>query len=435
VTTLKRHLNLWRLTAYGVGDIVGAGIYVLVGKLAAEAGGVAWLSFVLSWVVILPTALSYCELTSRYPKSGGVAVFVGRAFQDPRLTFLIGFFVLLSGLVSAATSANGFHGYLTLFLTLPPWLAIVIFLAFISFINFWGIDTSSRLNIICLIAEIGGLLLIIGAGAFHWPRGEFFVGKGPAFFSPATLDGIASASVLAFFATIGFEDLCNVSEEVKNPERTLPRAILLCLTISSLIYVGIALTVVSVASAQELGASQAPLAMVAAKILPFFTDKAVALLAIFSVTNTALANMIMGSRLLYGMSREGWIYPSLSLIHPERQTPWVAILATFGITLTLALTGGVKALGQTTSTIMLILFVTANLSLLVIRVKKRRPDSAEGRFQVPLAVPLLGILLSLFLLTQAPAGVFLRVGILFAVGVGFYGIYRLTGLLRNAFPS
>ncbi len=424
---LKRHLNLWRLTAYGVGDIVGAGIYALVGKVAAEAGGLAWFSFVVAWLVILPTALSYGELTSRYPKSGGVAVFAGRAFRDPRVPFLIGFFVLLSGLVSSATSANGFYGYGSAFFTAPRWMMVVGFLGFLSVVNFWGIQASSRLNVICLVAEVGGLLLIILFGVPHWLEGPFLAGKGGSFLSLESLEGVASASLLAFFAAIGFEDLCNLSEEVKNPEKVLPRAILLATALASLIYIGVALTVVSVASIEELGTSSAPLAMVAAKMLPFFSAKVVALLALFSLTNTALANMIMGSRLLYGMSAEGWIFPVLRRIHPRRQTPTVAIVVTFLITLSLALTGRVKTLGETTSTIMLTLFIIANLSLLVIRIKKIPPDSSASHFQLPLVVPLLGIVLSLFLLTQAPPRAFFRCFILLGVGLCCLGVYR--GLL------
>ena len=426
MTELKRHLTLSHLVFYGVGDIVGAGIYALIGKLAAEAGGLAWLSFVVAGLAVLPTALTYAELTGRYPRSGGVAVFAGRAFDDPRVPFVVGFLVLLTGLVSAATSANGFHGYLSTFVALPRWCVAVSFIGFLCWINHRGIDTSSRFNILCVVAEVGGLLAILIFGLPHWLEGSFLSGRGESLLSPETLQGIASASLLAFFASIGFEDICNVSEEVKEPERVVPRAILLCVTITSLIYIGIALTVVSVASVEELGSSSAPLALVAERIMPFFSSKVVALLALFSVSNTALANLIMGSRLLYGMSREGWIFRRAASLHATRQTPTVAIVATFLITLGIALSGTVKVLGQTTSTIMLTLFVIVNLSLLVIRIRKLPPDSERFHFRVPILVPCLGVLFALSLLTQAPEGAFGRSGLLLMIGFVFYLIYRAT---------
>ncbi|MBI2083976.1 MAG: amino acid permease [Deltaproteobacteria bacterium] len=422
---LKRHFTLTKLTFYGVGDILGAGIYALIGKVAAEAGNLAWSSFLLATIVAIPTALSYAELTSRYPKSGGVAVFVGRAFSNTYFPAIVGFLVLLSGLTSVAAGANAVHGYFSLFLEIPRWVIISIFLGGISWINFRGIDDSSKLNTLCVFAEAGGLLLIIGFGFFHWGDGNFATGRGETFLSKETLEGIGGAAVLAFYATIGFEDMCNVSEEVKKPEQTVPRAILLSLVITSLIYIGIALTVVSVASYKELGESSAPLAMVAERIIPFFSPKVVAALAIFSLTNTALANLIMASRLLYGMSREGWIFKALGFVHPQKQTPSVAILTVFVIALSIALSGTVKILGQTTSVVMLCLFIFVNLSLIVIRLRNLAPDSRLKIFQIPLLIPMLGIIVSAFLLTQAPREAFLRLLILMIIGFLIYLPYKI----------
>lgn len=423
---LKRHLNLSRLTLYGVGDILGAGIYALVGKVAWETGNLSWFAFLFASLAALPTALSYAELTSRYPKSGGVSVFVGRAFGHPLLPVLAGFLVLCSGLVSTAAISNGFHGYLSIFFEIPRALAIALFLSFLAWINARGIADSSRLNILCVVFEVSGLLLIIAFGWFYWGEGEFLTGRGETFLSRETLQGIGAATMLAFFATIGFEDICNVSEEVKEPERTVPKAILFSLLISSLIYVAIALTVVSVATREELGSATAPLAMVAGKIIPFFSPKVIAFLALFSLMNTALANLIMASRLLYGMSREGWIFKILSRVDEKRQTPVVAIITTFVLALLLALSGTLKILGQTTSVIILTVFVFTNLSLIVIRLRKRPPDSSVKIFQVPLAVPFFGILLSLFLISQAPREVFLRFGVLLGLGLLLYFLYQAT---------
>ncbi|MBI1908833.1 MAG: amino acid permease [Deltaproteobacteria bacterium] len=417
MTELKRHLNLPKLTFYGVGDILGAGIYALVGKVAWEAGGLAWFAFLFAGLSILPTALSYAELTSRYPKSGGVSVFAGRAFRRHSIPFVVGFIVLMSGLVSSAAVANAFHGYLSTLWEVPRGLAIVFFLSFLTFINWRGIAESSNFNILCVLAEAGGLLLIIAFGWGHWGEGNFLVGRGgEGFLSRETLEGIGAASILAFYAAVGFEDICNVSEEVIDPEKTVPKAILLAVSISSLIYIGIALTVVSVVSIPELGESKAPLALVASKIIPFFSPKVIATLALFSLTNTALANMIMASRLLYGMSREGWIFRSFSLVSSRRQTPVVAVITVFFLTLVLALSGSLKILGQTTSVIMLSMFIIVHLSLLVIRIRGDKPDSETRLFRIPLVVPFLGILISAFMITQAPHEAYLRVGILFGIG-------------------
>ncbi len=421
---LKRHLNFSRLTFYGVGDILGAGIYALVGKVAWEAGGLAWFVFLFAALAVLPTGLSYAELTSRYPKSGGASVFVGRAFRNPLFPLLIGFLVLMSGLVSSAAISNAFHGYFSIFVEIPRWVAVTLFLLFLSFVNYLGIAHSSKLNILCVVFEVTGLLLIISFGWRYWGEGDFLTGKGAALFSPETLQGIGAAVILAFYASLGFEDMCNVSEEVKEPERTVPKAILFSLLITSMIYIAIALTVVSVASREELGSSNAPLAMVAQKMIPFFSSKAVAFLALFSLANTVLANLVMGSRLLYGMSREGLIFKSLSKVDEKRQTPMIAVAVVFLLALILALSGALKILAQTSSVILLTVFIFVNLSLILVRLHKLPPDSAAPLFKIPLVVPVLGILISLFLITQAPAEVFWRFGILLAAGVLFYAACR-----------
>ncbi len=395
---LQRRLGLVALTIYGLGNMLGAGIYGTIGSAAKEMGSALWLAFVASMVAAGLTGLSYACLGSRYPRAAGAAFITQRAYGLPFVTYLIGLSVMASGLTSMATASHVFAKYLLgLFdLQISPeamyWavLGVVVpFLLMIAFVNFWGIRESAWLNAVCTVIETGGLILVIVVGVRFIGGVDYLDAR-----APNNLDGdlsiglILGGAVLTFFSFIGFEDLLNVSEEVKDPRRTLPLALIGALAIATLIYATVSVVAVSVVPAEQLAASEKPaLYLVVEKAAPWVPAQAFGLVAMFAVVNTALLNYIMGSRLAYGMARQGLLPAVLGRVHPKRRTPHVAILALLVIVLVLVSIGDIGSLARATSLLLLMSFMVVNVALVVL---KRRTGEPAGGFEVPVIVPALG---------------------------------------------
>ena len=386
---LKRSLGTFALIAYGIGDILGAGIYVLIGKVVGVVGPACWLSFVISFVVASLTGLSYAELGSRFPRSAGESVYSLEAFGKKLLSYLVGFLVLLSGIVSMATVAHGFAGYVqAIFPEIPLLLLIFLFLLLLAAINFWGIKQSSMMNIVCTIIEVTGLLIVIAAGMQYFDAVDYLA------ITPA--DGISphvallQGGILAFYAFIGFEDIVNVAEETRSPGRAIPRAITIALIVTAVFYLLVAIAAVSAVSSSELSSSSAPLMLVVEKGFPSMPREVFTLIALFAVTNTALVNFVMSSRILYGMSREKLVPPILGQVHLKRGTPHFAIGVVFLTAIGLALTEGLEILAQATSLLLLSVFFAMNLSLTVIKIRSQRARSEPPPFQTPIWSPILG---------------------------------------------
>lgn len=398
--SLKRVFGLTTLVIYGVGDILGAGIYAVVGKIAGLSGSLVWASFLTAMVVAALTALSYAELGGRCPKSGGVAYFVHRAFRVDWLSVLVGWLMFCTCLVSMAVLSLAFAGYLAKAIpNLPTWAIVIALFAALAFVNFRGMQESSAVNIFCTSLEVSGLIIVILVATLY------LTGGGAATPVPAALpDGqtagwvaVLQGAALAFYAFIGFEDIVNVAEEVKNPERNVPRAILIALGIAGVIYVLVSWLATRVVSPADLAASTAPLLDVVQRAQPNFPVVVFSFIALFAVLNTALLNFVTASRLLYGMSREGLLPAWLSKLHPDRLTPYRTFLVILPIAITLALSGTLQFLAQTTATLILAMFSLVNLSLLVI---KRREPQVEG-FQIPLLIPALALLSNVILVAFA----------------------------------
>lgn len=418
---LKRGLGPWALIVYGVGDILGAGIYALVGKVAGLVGNASWLAFAFSFVVASLTGLSYAELASRFPRSAGASVYSLRAFRNPALSYFLGFLVLMSGAVSMAAVSHAFAGYLNaLWPQVPPWSVMLLFFLALTIINFWGIEESSLTNIFCTAVEITGIFIVIVAGLKSFGRVDYLEIITPPGKSPA--GAFFQAGVLAFYAFIGFEDIANVAEETREPEKSMPRAIITALAVVALLYTLTALASVSVVPAHELQSSSAPLLLVAQRGFPGIPRGLFTLIALFAVTNTALINFIMGSRLLYGMAREGLMPSFLSRVHPQRHTPHLAIGVMVILAMALALTGTLVVLAQSNSLILLTVFFFMNLSLITV---KRRPDEPAPSFQVPLGIPFLGSLSCLFLIFFVDREAFRTVLALLFVGLVVYAFIRV----------
>ncbi len=397
--SLKRVFGLTTLLIYGVGDILGAGIYAVVGKVAGLSGSAVWISFLMAMVVAALTALSYAELGSRLPKSGGVAYFVQKAFRTDWLSVLVGWLMFCTCLVSMATISKAFAGYLTTFAPIIPASVVILALFFgLGLVNFRGMRESSSLNIFCTVLEVSGLLIVILVSILFLTGGGEVANDLAAVPAPsAEATGwvlIFQGATLAFYAFIGFEDIVNVAEEVKNPEQNVPRAILFSLGIAGVVYILISWLATQVLSPVELATSNAPLLDVVRLAQPNFPRLIFTVIVLFAVLNTALLNFVTASRLLFGMSREGLLPAWLGKLHPRRKTPYRAILVILPIVIFLALSGTLEFLAGTTATLILLMFCLVNLSLLVI---KRREPRTRG-FQAPSLVPVLALISNVVLI-------------------------------------
>lgn len=403
--TLARTIGLTALIIYGVGDMLGSGIYALIGRAAGVMGNAIWLAFLTSMLAALLTGLSYASLGSRYPRAAGAAYVTQRAFRLPFLSYLIGLAVLASGLTSFATQSRAFSGY---FLDMagiaaPMWMIVLLFIAALTFINFWGMRESIWLNFVCTAIEVGGLFLIIFVGVRFLGTVSYFetptVAGEPV---PLGLPLMLQGAVLTFYSFIGFEDMINVVEEVKNPRRNFPRAVLFALAIATVIYILVSLVAISVVPHAELAASDAPLVEVVRRAAPWFPPFLFSLIALFAITNTALLNYIMGSRLAYGMARQGLVPARLGAIHPVRRTPYIAILILMVIVGVLALSGNIANLARATSVLLLFSFILVNASLIVLQ---RRPNEPRGALEIPAFVPAGGILICAAMLLSPLLGI------------------------------
>jgi amino acid transporter len=369
-------------------------------------GNAVWVAFLASMVAALLTGLSYASLGSRYPRAAGVAYVTQRAFSWSFLSYIVGLAVVVSGLTSMATQSRAFAGLLRRMVGLdsgnPTTIigVIVVFLAVLTLVNFWGMRESVWLNVVCTTLEAAGLLLIVGVGLRYWGGVNLLETPPPAGATTGmlTMPLILQGAVLTFYSFVGFEDMINVTEEVKDPRRNLPIAVVVALAITAVIYIAVAITAVSVVPYAKLAASGEPLVDVVRAAAPWFPPGVFSFIALFAITNTALLNYIMGSRLVYGLARQGLVPRALGTVHPRRRTPHVAIFALLAVVLILALSGNIAQLASATSALLLIVFIVVNASLIVL---KRRVDEPVGAFEIPTFVPVGGILMCLVILWHA----------------------------------
>ncbi|HEX8371180.1 MAG TPA: APC family permease [Chthoniobacterales bacterium] len=392
---LHRSLGFWQVALYGTGSMLGAGIYALIGRAAETLGNAVWLSFLVAMVAALLTGLSYACVGSRFPKAGGAAFITHRAFDRAWLGYVVGIVVMMSGLTSMATGSQAIAENLDKAFGwgVSTKLVAIGIVFIVGLVIFRGIRESMWANIVCTVVEAGGLLFIIVVGMRYWGGVDYLElpvasqGGGDAALAFIVLQG----AVLTFFSFIGFEDVLNVSEEVKDAPRNLPRGLIAAMLMSTVIYLLVAITAVSVVPWKELAASKTPLMEVAHRAAPWFQniDSVFLGITIFAIGNTALLNYIMGSRLLYGMSRQGLLPAFLGRVHATRRTPHVAVATLFCIVAALILAGGVKQLAEATVLLLLMVFTVVNVALLLL---KRRKDEPRGQFEVPIWVPAAGAL-------------------------------------------
>ncbi len=436
----KRVMGPKLLLLFIVGDILGTGIYAVTGSVAKEVGGVVWLPFLVAFIVATLTAFSYLELVTKYPQAAGAALYTHRAFGLHFLTFLVCFTVMCSGITSASTASRAFGANLAAFVgvvrgegptEVSPGMVLVlalIFMALVAAINLRGVAESVKANIVLTLVELTGLLIVIFVGIYAVTQGKADFSRVVIFDTPedkSIFVAVTAGTSLAFFAMVGFEDSVNMAEEVKEPERIFPKIMLTGLGITGLIYVLVSITAIALVPAGELGQGEAPLTKVVAAGAPAIPIGDIfPLIAMFAVANSALINMMMASRLLYGMAKQRVLPPALGRVLEGRRTPWVAILFTTAIAVGLLLYVGslrnagstISLLGGTTALLLLGVFTVVNICCLVLR----KDTVGHRHFRAPTVLPILGAIFCAYLVTPLTGRnpqQYVIAGLLLAVGV------------------
>ncbi len=390
---LARKLGFGLIAIYGLGNIVGAGIYALVGKVAGEAGMATPIAFVCAMVVAGFSALSFAEFSSRRPYSEGSTAYVGAGFKNRTFTIAVGLLMGLATVVSAAALARAFGGYLNaatgLSIPIGAALIIIVFGLLVS----WGIEESAKVSAIHTIIELAGLAVIIWFGRssiVHYASSDGLATSLQGF----QLSGVVAGVFLAFYAFIGVEDMVHLAEETKRPRTTMPIAIISALLIATVFYVLVSIVTISNVPIAQLNQSNAPLSLVFRQItnLPGWL---IALIALTAAAGGVLAHIISGSRLLFGMSERGLIHESFGKVQSKSRAPFLAIIVVVAVATCLAIIADLKVLATTTSFLVLILFALVNAAL--IAVKLGRSTERKPVFKVPLLVPILGLISSIAL--------------------------------------
>jgi amino acid transporter len=396
---LRRRLNLPLLILYGVGVTVGAGIYVLIGTVANHAGIHAPIAFVLAAIVMGLTVLSYAEMCTRFPVAAGEAAYVRAAFDRRALSRFTGGMMIASAIVASSTVALGASGYIAQFVDWPRPVTLALVVIVLGLVSVWGVLESVLLASLFTLIEVGGLVAVAVAAAYAGvPVSQSLLAIPPL--SATLWIGIGFAGLLAFFAFIGFEDLTNMAEEIPNPERNVPIAMIATLIATTMLYVLIAAISVTAVPLSELSASEAPLALVFQKLVGFnsFTISAI---AIVSTLNTIIAMMTMATRVVYGMARQGDVPSVFGRVHGTTGTPVIATVAVVVTVLVLAWSIRLEWLAEFTSLSSLIVFALVNLALLKLRLSGRDMRRRRGQIRVPLLFPVLGLVSCLAMILSA----------------------------------
>ena len=436
---LKRVMGPGLLLLFIVGDILGTGVYALTGDVAAEVGGAAWLPFLVAFLIAMVTAFSYLELVTKYPQAAGAALYTHKAFGIHFATFLVAFIVMCSGITSASTASrffasNFFKGFGFDWGTGGIVAIALLFMVIVAAVNLRGVGESVKLNVVLTIVEVTGLMLVIFVGLWAFTRGgDVDFSRVIAFDTAENKNAflaVTTATSLAFFAMVGFEDSVNMAEETKDPVKIFPKMLLSGLGIAGVVYIVVAIVAVALVPIGTLEASETPLVEVVKAGAPGLPiEQILPFISMFAVANTALINMLMASRLIYGMAKQHVLPPVLGTVHPKRRTPWVAIAFTtsiaFGLILYVTAFANEKAisvLGGTTSLLLLAVFAVVNVAVLVLR---KDVQAGGAHFKTPTWLPVVGFVASLYLvlpLSGRPAQQYVLAGALVVLGIALFGL-------------
>ncbi|MGY5883108.1 APC family permease [Modestobacter lacusdianchii] len=399
-----------------------------------------WLPFLVAFLVALVTAFSYLELVTKYPQAAGAALYTHKAFGVHVITFLVAFAVMSSGITSASTAARAFSANAAdvLGLGFSDGIGITLiglgFMTLVALVNHRGVGESVKANVLLTCVELTGLLIVIGVGAWALGAGEGDFSRVTDFDTGerSVLGGVIAATGLAFFAMVGFEDSVNMAEECKEPRRIFPRVLLAGLLATGVIYVLVSISAIALVPADALSEGDTPLLQVVEAGAPGFPIGVFGVITMFAVANSALINMLMASRLVYGMSSQHVLPPLLGRVHPTRRTPTTAILFTTALAFGLiTFVGAVPALGGTTALLLLVVFTVVNVAVLVLR-----RDPVDGdHFRTPTVLPVIGALACAFLATPwagRPTEEYRIAGVLLGVGVLLWGVTVLVNRRTGA---
>ncbi len=442
---LKRAITPKLLLLFIVGDILGTGVYALTGQVAGQVGGAGWLPIIIAFLVAMVSALSYVEMVTKYPQAAGAALYVHKAFGLHFVTFMVTFAVLSSGITSASNSAIFLAENVLKAFRLDESLGegvatqtatgiALVFLCLVACINMRGVSESVKLNVVLTLIELSGLALVLIIGFLAIGRGDADFSRVIIFESPedkSMFMAVIGATALAFFSMVGFEDSVNMAEETVDPAKNFPKMLLGGLSITGVIYVLVSVTAVAVVPIGELTTASTPLLSVVAHGAPDFPiDTIFAFISIFAVANTVLINMMMASRLLYGMAKQGVLPGFLSGVLKGRRTPYAGVLFSTGLAIVLVLVvryvlaeKTIAALGGTTALLLLAVFGMVNIAVLVLRKDPGEP----GHFRTPTVLPFIGAITSFLLVTPLaqPTQNYVIAGGLLAVGLVLYVITYL----------
>ncbi|MGE4064221.1 MAG: APC family permease [Rhodospirillaceae bacterium] len=418
---LAHTLTLPQLVFYGVGSMVGAGIYSVIGAAAGEAGSYLWVSFLAAGCVALLTVLSYAELSARFPKAGAEYQYLKTAFPAQRfLAFFAGYLICVSAAATSATVSLAFAGYADVFMDLPELPTALGLLMLCTLINMWGIQQSTWVSITLISIEVLGLVAVIAAAFLSEPPAA------SAADGDVSFTGVAVATSLIFFVFMGFEEVANLSEEAKEPKTAVPRALITCVVVTTALYLMVGFAATHLASPQELSSSNAPLSLAAGKASPVFVP-GLAVAALFATASTALISLVSISRMLFGMARDGAMPKPLSATWSARKTPWAAALVLFGAACALLPLGEVKTIASVSSFSVLLVFIGVQAALIGLRLRDGKPSAG---FRVPLSVgriPLpavVGMFAAGALLTRFPTDVYIAGALVIVIGCGLFLLVR-----------
>ncbi|MFH1222386.1 MAG: amino acid permease [Candidatus Micrarchaeota archaeon] len=408
---LKRTLGLWEIALSGVGIIIGAGIYALIGKAAGLAGNAVWLSFVIAALVAGLTGLSYAELSSTFPKAAAEYEYTRNAFGR-KIAFFIGWMIVISGIFSATTVAMGFAGYFNA-LTAMPILAVgIAMILVLAALLMYGVKESAWFAIIGTVVEVGGLLIVIFIAVPYLGSVNYFE-------MPMGLGGIFAAASLIFFAFIGFEEMTRMSEEVRNPEKTMPKALLLAIAITTILYILVGISAVSILGYKQLAASSSPLADAVGVSMGKDAFVLISVVALFATANTVLLIMMATSRILYGMAAAGGLPAIIAYIHPTRQTPWIAIILVTAFAGLFFLVGGIEKVAAVSNFTVFATFIAINAALIKLRYDQpelKRPFKTPfniGRLPV---LPVAALIFSAFMMANVEQDAMIYGAVILVIG-------------------
>lgn len=408
---LKRSLSVWEVTLMGVGSILGAGVYIIIGEAAGLSGNSLWLSFILAAIVASFTGLSYAELSSRFPHSGAEYVYVENSFGKTS-AWLVGWLILVGSIIGGTTVAIGFSYYFSAIFGTPILLTAIFMLFVVGIILIVGVQETASITILFTIIEAAGLLIIIFIGIPYFGSVNYFeLTKG--------ISGLIDASILIFFGYIGFEGISRLAEETENPKRNIPKAIIYSIIIVTIIYALVGIAAVSVVGWQELSTAKAPLALIAEKVFGEKSFVILSAIALFATFNTVLFILLSGSRLVYGMAERQALPGVFLLVSKKLKTPWVAIIGIVAASMVFLYIEDLKTVANLTNFAIITVFIVVNASVIYYRYKK---PLQEG-FRIPISIgklpviPFIGIVILFFMIVNLPIIVLLVGIILICIGI------------------